>query len=247
VADVADGVDFHGHTVAFDGNAYANFGGSQFLNGGLINNGTIPFPEPGLAAIVFGEPFERVYAAAALTNVTDDLGIVEAFDVTPEWMVLAEAGVVNPFDSGELPGAYSVGFWRLSLRNGPSSWGVYLGMDQMLIREGPDDLQGLGMFARYGYGSDSPTLIRDFFSIGTQYRGLFPTRDRDVVGLGWAQAFPTPDPIYTESYEGVIEAYYRAVVTPWFSISPMIQYIVNPGAAQVDDAVIVGLRTQFVF
>ena len=82
---------------------------------------------------------------------------------------------------------------------------------------------------------------------GGWYRGLLPTRDRDVLGVGWVQSFTVDDPAFTAPYEGVLEAYYRLRVTPWFRLSPMVQFIVNPGSTDTPDALVLGLRGQFVF
>jgi len=240
VFEAADGMDFHGQTVAFDGNAYANFGGSQFLNSGLINNAGILFPETGsLGAAILAEPVDRVYVAAAVNNVVDARDFVDALDVSSDWMVLVEAGVVPEFASasGNLPGLYSIGFWHTSLSGSPSAKGVYMSMNQLLFSKGTGDHQGLGMFARYGYTDNSPNGVHNFWSLGGQYRGLFPTRDRDVAALGWAGSFN----------EGALESYYRVRITPWFFVSPMIQYIANPGSTTAQDAVVFSLRGQFVF
>ncbi len=250
VFTAADGMDFHGQTVAFDANAYANFGGGQFLNSGLINNASILFPDTGsLGAAILTEPVERVYIAAAVNNVVAAQDFLDVLELSSDWMVLVEAGVVPKLTaaSGDLPGLYSIGFWHTSLPGSPSARGVYLGMNQLLVSEDPGDIQGLGMFARYGYADSSPSGVRNFWSLGGQYRGLFPTRDRDVAALGWAQAFTDGSSLFTESYEGVLESYYRVRITPWFFVTPMIQYIVNPGSTATQDAVVFSLRGQFVF
>ena len=241
----ADGMDFHGQTVAFDANAYANFGGGQFLNSGLINNASIHFPGTGsLGAAILAEPIERVYVAAAINNVNESRDFLDALNLSSDWMVLVEAGVVPDF---KLPGMYSIGFWHTSLPGSPSAQGVYLGMNQLLHSEEPGDIQGLGMFARYGYADSSPDGVRNFWSLGGQYRGMFPTRDRDVAAIGWAQALTDGTSAFTAPYEGVLESYYRVRVTPWFFVTPMIQYIVNPGSTATRDAVVFSLRGQFVF
>jgi carbohydrate-selective porin OprB len=45
----------------------------------------------------------------------------------------------------------------------------------------------------------------------------------------------------------VLEAYYRLSVTPWFRLSPRVQYIVNPGSTDTPNALVLGLRGQFTF
>ena len=69
---------------------------------------------------------------------------------------------------------------------------------------------------------------------------------RGFPAFGWAQSF-TRGAEFNKSYEGAFEAYYRARMTPWLHLSPHIQYIVNPGSSDIDDAVTLGLRAQITF
>ena len=50
------------------------------------------------------------------------------------------------------------------------------------------------------------------------------------------------------SSELTIEASYRAVLTPWLSVQPDLQYIINPGGdAGLRNALVIGVRTQLGF
>ena len=117
-------------------------------------------------------------------------------------------------------------------------------MAQLLYREPGMKEQGLSVFARYGYATE--LAIKHFWSLGAQYEGLLPGRDRDILAVGWAQSFTTGSE-FDKPYEGALEAYYRARVTPWLHLSPHIQYIVNPGSSDVDDAFTLGVRAQITF
>lgn len=248
--NIADGFDFHGQTVAFDANAYANFGGTQFTNSFLINNGSIPFPNEGLGAVSLVEPLDRVYLSAGIINTGGDPeSFSDAFRNDVKWLLMFETGLVVDFSSsaGPLPGQFNAGYWYSEFEAQPPGYGIYLGMNQLLLREGSEYLQGLGVFARYGYSEGSPLGVRHFWSAGVNYRGAIPGRDSDVVALGWAQAFTNGASGFTAAYEGVLEAYYRLPVTPWFIVTPAVQYIVNPGSTTTPDALILGLRGQFVF
>lgn len=55
--------NFHGTNAAFDAMNFANSPRTMFLNGGLVNNSSIPFPESGLGAMLLFEPVDRVYVA----------------------------------------------------------------------------------------------------------------------------------------------------------------------------------------
>ena len=238
----ANGFDFHGQNASFDAMPYANFQGTQFLNLGLVNNASIPFPESGPSAVLLVEPIDRIYLAAAGISTTADTFTFVGSDDFHEWMFPVEIGFVA--QPGGLPGLYYAGYWYSQFDDAPSADGIYLGMAQLLYREPDTNEQGLGVFARYGYASD--LSIKQFWSLGAQYEGLFPGRDRDILAVGWAQSF-TRGGEFDEPYEGAFELYYRARVTSWLHLSPHIQYIANPGSSDVDNAVTLGLRSQITF
>jgi porin len=238
--------DFHGQAVAFDAMPYANTPRTQFLDTGLVNNAAIPFPEAGLAAMMLVEPVERWYVAAAGYDRNDNPSGTNFSNAFEDWMISVETGVAVSFGEAALDGLYYAGYWYSTFPGAPDGQGVYLGAAQQVYRESDADDQGVGLFARYGYGDRSATGIEHFWSLGAQYKGLFPKRDRDVLSLGWAQAFTTGSG-FAEPYEGALELYYRARITPWFHISPHFQYIVNPGSNNVADAITLGVRGQITF
>jgi porin len=237
-----NGFDSHGQNASFDAMPYANFQGTQFLDLGLVNNASIPFPESGPSAVLFFEPVNRFYVAAAGVSTTAEAFTLIGSDDFDKWMFLTETGYVA--QPGGLPGLYFAGYWYSQFKDAPSARGIYLGLAQSLYREPGTKEQGLGIFARYGYATDLPT--KNFWSIGAQYEGLFPGRDRDVLAIGWAQSFTT-GPQFDKPYEGALESYYRACVTPWLHLSPHIQYIVNPGSSDIDNAITLGVRAQITF
>ena len=82
--------------------------------------------------------------------------------------------------------------------------------------------------------------IGDSLVAGLIYTGLFPCRDGDVLGAGYA---------WTELYQGgtnqetVFEVFYKAEMTPRICIQPDLQYIVTPSGID-RDALAVGVRFQ---
>ncbi len=266
--DLTGGFECRGCPVAFDSSAFANDETGQFLNSALVNNPTIPFPDYALGVAVFYNPIEWWYVSAGVVDAQYDAretGFNTAFRKEDYFFYVFETGITPQFKSakGPLQGAYRIGFWNdpqpkanTDRSNAGKSYrddvGFYAGCDQMLIKEnaGPEDSQGLGTFLRYGYANSKKNDITNFWSAGFQYQGLLDGRDDDVLGVGFAQGFfsdKTPS-TYTEDYESVLEAYYNAQATPWLNISPSIQYISNPGGAGgSDDAVVFGIRAQWLF
>jgi len=260
--DISGGFESRGCPVAFDCNSFANDETGQFLNGFLTNNPTIPFPDNGLGAVVYVQPTEWLYFAAGASDAQADAretGFSTTFHDEDYFFSACESGVTPELDgpNGAMVGAYRIGMWydpQDKARNSGSTkrddTGFYLSADQVVTKEnaGVDDTQGLGVFGRLGYADESVSMVRCFWSIGAQYQGLLPNRDDDVVAFGVAQGRGTKAAGLTASSETAMEVYYNAPVTGWLSVSPSVQYIVNPGGLKaVKDAVVFGLRFQVAF
>jgi porin len=267
--DLTGGFECHGCPVAFDCNAFANDETSQFLNGALVNNPTIPFPERGLGAVVFFRPVEHWYAAAGVgdgRSKENTTGFNTAFGSGTRVLSLAETGYIAelPSENGPMHGAYRIGMWYDSrekdrfdgtdVKRGDT--GMYVSADQVLYRENadPKDTQGLGVFSRFGLADQTVNAIRMFWSAGAQYQGLIPLRDNDVLGIGLARGRVTDSDdgagakAFTRAHETVVETYYNIQVAPWLNVSPSVQYVADPGAQKgARDAVIVGVRVQMAF
>ncbi len=141
--------------------------------------------------------------------------------------------------------------------------GFYFNFDQLVWRENgePSDgadrpswraTQGLSVFARYGFAHGDVNRIEHFWSLGSQYVGLIPGRDDDVLAFGMAQAIIS-DQYHDEvddrsDRETVYELYYNYRMTPWCVITPDLQFITNPGGTKDDrDAFVAGLRLRVSF
>ncbi len=259
--DLTGGFTYKNTAVAFDANAFANDAESQFINAALANNPTIPFPDPGLAFNVFVEPFDGMYVSVAVGDAQADVretGFSTTFHEEDYFFGILETGFVPVFPSanGELPGAYRFGVWydpqpkeRFDRgTNKRDDIGFYMSFDQMLLRESDTDSQGLGMFGRFGFAHSDQNEINLFYSFGMQYEGLIPTRNGDVIGIGFARGDLTRDAGYTESAESVLEMYYSAIFCQWLTVTPSIQHIWHPGGMSDNmDATVVSIRMQMAF
>ncbi len=263
--DITGGFECRGCPVSFDGSLFANDETAQFLNGALVNNPTIPFPDRGLGAIIHWNPVESWYASVGAIDAQADAretGFATAFHKEDYFFYVAETGITPQLSSanGPLQGAYRVGVWNDpqpkansdATKSYRDDVGLYLSCDQMLCKESRDaeDTQGLGAFFRYGLADDRKNNISDFWSTGFQYQGLLDGRDDDVLGVGFAQGVFSnkASTTYAADYESAFEAYYNVQVSPWWNVSPSLQYIANPGGAgAASDAVVVGVRSQMAF
>ena len=252
-------IDFSGF---FDASAYANDETAQFLNGALVNNPTVPFPDYSLGVILSYDLADNWYLMGGVADAQADgreTGFNTAFHDEDYFVYLVETGVTSQLDSpnGPLEGTYRVGFWYdpqpkpdWGMKQYRDDNGFYISCDQMLAKENndPEDTQGLGAFARYGYAPSKTNDLTNFYSVGVQYQGLLDGRDDDVLGLGYAHGCFSDRATYTEDYESVAELYYSVQITPWMNLSPSVQYVANPGGSKdVSDAVVCGVRAQITF
>lgn len=260
--DLTDGFRMCDCPVSFDGNSYANNKFEQFFNGALVNNPTIPFPQPGLAAVLHVQPTPWWYLSMAAA---DDNGRFRnnGFDTTfnddARFFNLYETGVTPKLPSGHGPlqGAYRLGFWNdqqsrpdldgTGISN--NNFGLYASCDQKLWNENDTkDGQGLGAFFRWGTDNADAYAIKGFWSSGLQYQGLIPGRDKDVAAVGFGSSrLAGGIPAFMHNSENVIEAYYNIMLTPWCQVIPDIQYVVHPGGGMSSDATVIGLRIQINF
>lgn len=165
-----------------------------------------------------------------------------------------ESGVVNKT---------SVGLWRYSSRvvtdvlGNPLQGvdqGVYVLAERTLYAEHDKAGQGLAGFVRFG------TVNKDAYqadwsgSMGLNYQGLFEGRDDDALGLAISTSHASDKyrvQNATKSFETVVELTYRAQLSPWLSIQPVVQRIFSPSmgidvntGAVLQDAWVAGARLE---
>lgn len=257
--------------VALDRNAYANSEDRQFFNTYLDNNNAIIPLTIGLGATMFINPTEwltltiggadgnaRLFRTGFDTAFHDDASFFGYFQT--------EFKIKVPSSNGDLPGhyrfgmlydprgkdRYDTGVLGRTMEVERGDVGFYMSLDQMLLRESPADMQGLGWFFRYGYRHGDVNRIEHFWSTGAQYEGLIPKRNKDVLGFGMYSVIASED--YREFVnddfrrETGYELYYKIQVTPWLTFTPDLQYIYQPGGlTSATDAFVIGFRARVIF
>lgn len=141
--------------------------------------------------------------------------------------------------------------------------GIYAILDQTIYRENGVDDEGASVFFRVSGVPGDRNLVDLYFDTGIAYKGLFPGRNNDTLGLGLIYSRIGPaargydrdvvnfgvgnGPI--RSSEAVIELTYQAEIVPGFTVQPDFQYVMRPGGGIPDDngrrlrnAAVYGLR-----
>jgi porin len=131
--------------------------------------------------------------------------------------------------------------------------GIYLRGETRLWRQGPNAERGLSAFARIGGADSRYNGFSRFYSLGAVYDGPLASRPEDQFGLAlaWAETatalrrFGQLSGAPVDSREVVLEGTYRAPITPWLTVQPTVQYVINPGLDQsLNNALTMGLRTE---
>ncbi|MDD5428892.1 MAG: carbohydrate porin [Candidatus Omnitrophica bacterium] len=183
-----------------------------------------------------------------------------------------------------LPGHYKAGFYyhggtffdQFEDINGSSAaitgenfkkhignYGLYFHADQMLYKHKNQTCgEGLTSFVVATLAPENINKFPFFIDGGFVYKGLVPTRNHDILSVGFAYGMysrslghaerdnrevnGSPDPI--QSYELVFDFSYKVQITPWMFLQPDMQYVINPsGGHDVPDAFVLGTRFGLTF
>lgn len=229
------------------------------------------YPNTNWGARARYQPGETYYLMAGAYNAFAPFRANRYHGVDFSWrkesgvVAIGEVGVM-PDQIGEhgvftdLPGHYKVGGYhdsepRLVFATGEQqrgTWGVYLGFDQMLLREGgKESSQGLTAFVAAHYAPPERNPQQIFVDAGLLYQGLIPGRDTDLLGVfvayGQLSSAQRQAQIHSgippQHFETVLEINYRWNVLPWLYLQPDIQGILNPGGAgQIDNALVLAIQ-----
>jgi porin len=152
-----------------------------------------------------------------------------------------------------------------------SNFGAYLVLDKMLWRRPDTATQGLAAFLRIGYAPADRNLISLEVDAGLTFKGLFPNRELDVLGvgasyarIGYARRLDQDEVLFTgigrpiRNYEAVLEITYEARIAPWWLLQPDLQLVFHPGGftsaplpapvgQPIPNALVIGLRSGITF
>jgi porin len=237
------------------------------------------------AAAVFYDPTPEFHLKLGIYQTSDDMfenddnGLNWGIEGSDGYTAIAQIGWSPQFWKGPvpiregkdavvlkgLPGHYWIGFtyskWDLYPRFAGGfedhSYGFYANADQMIYQEAPGSDQGLTAFVAAGYYPQREIAIVPFqVNIGLNYKGLFPSRDRDRtilhfiygdISRDYARSVRVPGGHLAES-EKVVEIAHRFQLTRWSYFQPDIQYVIDPGGTgDISDVVVIGAQMGFTF
>ncbi len=235
--------------IYFDTNNVAGF---DFLSFHLARNASFPHRPHTIGSVVRYDVADWLYVQAGLIDdegIRSEMGTNTAFHGECRWQSMYEAGVKTKIGGRE--GNYRVDVWHdptpLARHDGTGSErdnvGFGMSFDQMITDQ-------LGLFFRYGFNHGDVHTFCSTWSVGGTYSGLIPGREKDVLGIGFAQGITSGEYQSANNAtpsESLFEAYYKLWVNDWISVYPDVQVLLNPGTRDEDVVVVGGLRVKLSF
>ena len=130
------------------------------------------------------------------------------------------------------------------------TWNLYYNFDQYLVSDPTDPTRGWGIFGRAGYSDGNPNPIKYFLSGGIGGNSPIRGREHDAFGIGYAFSAASGElgPIISRLVGNgqVVEAFYKAAVTPWFHVTADMQ-VIRGGFSGADTALVLGIRAKIHF
>ncbi len=256
--------------------------------------GEADWPQASFGGSVRVLPVSPVYALVGLFSVDTDFGTGGGGISGWAWADPRKSGVTIPVELGYVPsfgrhkliGHYKVGYDHdthqyadvansitpLAEPRGHDRDMEYVLLDQMLMRQGKGDTDGLIAFAGWVHASDNVSPLTQQVFAGLTSTGSAWGRPADSVGVAWhwlemsggftraqevAEEFGGSAPLSLDGFgpsygpqntEQVIELNYTAAVYDGVSVMPDFQYIIRPGATSLTrDAAVLGFRTNVNF
>ncbi|AIR89241.1 carbohydrate porin [Pseudomonas cremoricolorata] len=186
-------------------------------------------------------------------------------------------GTVVPLElvykvQGERSGEYKLGYYYDSSdvkrigsdKDVSGRSGHYLLADQAVWNDESSPGRSLYVFGQYSASSKAASPFTQWYGAGVVLYKPFQSRPRDTVALGYGRAVPNPrsrdileDAAFDkgerfpaiDNAERLIELSYGYQVTPWLSLRPDVQYIIEPGAfsgRDIANALVFGLQIKSV-
>jgi carbohydrate-selective porin OprB len=232
----------------------------EFINSSAGFSPTIgsmaTYPDPAVSVNLFAYPTDQFYVGGGLYGENFKQLDGDSFE-NP--FLIGEFGFTHSGSGRFAAGRLAFGGWRDTddvdrfdggVKSGTG--GYYVVAEQMVWKEKveeKEDAQGVSLFGQYGWADGKVNAFRQHVSLGVSIAGPIDGRDDDATGLRWSWVEMSDEPgAGFDANETNLEFFYKAQITPFFSVKPGLQWIHNPGGlADADNAVVGTLRASFDF
>lgn len=267
-------------------------GDPKALPGGDIGHSA--FPDAVWAARVRVRPAPTTYLQAGIYEANQGLYSDASFRSGFKFDTSQDSGVYLPIEAAyeplvgpsRLPGHYKIGFGydtsrfsgtfasqpgaailpglQPSRRTGNTQ--AWILLDQMIIRQGPSDIDGIIVLAGFVRNDPNNSPYAEQVFAGVLDRGFWPARPHDAIGLLVTHNTASPVLRRVQSLEAalglpfsngasapqmnetVVELNYDIHVAQGLTFRPELQYVRHPNAqSNIRDAVVLGFKAHVEF
>lgn len=229
----------------FDGTDYDSNQQVNFLNYALSQNGSSAYPVASLGAAV-------TFAPNSLWNVT--IGGQDASNVSGDTISTHKLskGKFTSFASATLTPQIMgrAGQYGILIYHQPSvaaqpeeSFGWSLNMQQFVSEK-------IALFGRINGTQKSTEGIRQSYVIGSVFNNPLGRNELDQIGLAAAlnKINKSANPVGARSFETVLESYWAWGISSYLTITPDVQFYINPGNNRKSKtATVTSLRATLMF
>jgi porin len=222
-----------------------------YIKGGVFTAYDDPY-HPDRNGIDYGDQFNNGISAAFEVGYHEQNPDYAGVYKLGSTMGQPKGGYINPATGEHYDSDYNIYFTAEKTVYHPLTTVPADPKDMKSGREVLDTKRGLDLLFEFVGAPGDRNALQYEATFGARYTGLFDSRPEDKVGFGI---------IYSDNSNSSSDAYYNATErslggeytfeldyqynpTPWFSLQPDIQYIVDPGGDfQRQDILVLGLRT----
>lgn len=229
----------------FDGGDYNANQQINFLNYALSQNGSSAYSTASLGGYITATPNDEWSFTLGAQNANNITGETISWDKFKKGKFTTFAAATYSPTLWGLPGEYSLMVYDVpSTTEHPyHTRGWSLNLQQNVTPK-------IALFGRINGASKTPETAKQSYVLGAVYNNPFNRNSLDQIGLAGAMN-KLNQPVNgagTRSWENTIEGYYAFGISNFMTLTPDVQFYINPGAnLGTSTATVVSLRATLMF
>ena len=229
----------------FDGGDYDANQQINFLNYALSQNGSSAYSTASLGGYITATPNDEWSFTVGAQNANNITGETISWNKFKKGKFTSFASITYSPTLWDLPGEYSIMVYHMPSTSAQpyNTRGWSLNLQQNVTSK-------VALFGRINGASQTPETAKQSSVLGAVYNNPFNRNALDQIGIAGAmnKLNKTINGAGTRSWENTLEAYYAFGLSNFLTITPDIQFYINPGAnPNHSTATVASLRATLMF